>query len=460
MLLWTDGNRCVVVGGAGVKKTFRILLAIVLSAFVVISCVACSSSGKVSAVEKTTGVFTEDSMAKSIDDFLGSGDNTRRDRTAFGNGEKAAAQYIFEALSGYGYDDGKTLETQAISAEITNSYGTETKSLYSQNVIATYNEGKSKIVVIGANYDNLYSDIEDAGVTGDGGEGVLCNSTGVATLLEIARAYKELSPSLDYTVKFAFFGAGEVGSFGSGKFVTDYLNGGANVLLAVNLYGLAGEKVEVYADETDTLHDELFVKSGEKYDTAIERLSRTTPLFPQRYADNLNYSHIGLISSHVSFFEKNVPSVNIFGGEYDGFSYRNYKPDSLDSFRRDFANYAKMMADVASLVYGVTVSTEFAELAPSFGSDKFDYSFFTESLYADLALLGAVVLLGIVLMVVVNALNKSKPDDNDKRKVKIAVFGMDYEEKTDNVIYVDVFPKDASEQNDDDGNDKPLDPFD
>lgn len=442
------------------KKSFGILFTIVLSIFVAFTCAACSSSGNVNAEEKITGVFTEEGMTKALDDFLGSGDNARRDRTAFGDGEKSSAQYISAVLSEYGYEEGKTLETQSISAELANRYNTETKSLYSQNVIATYNEGKSKIVVIGANYDNLYSDIEDAGVTGDGGEGVLCNATGVATLLEIARVYKELSPSLDYTVKFAFFGAGEVGSFGSGKFVTDYLNGGANVLLAVNLYGLAGEKVEVYADETDTIQDELFVKSGEKYDTAIERLSRATPLFPQQYADNLSYSHIGLISSHVSFFEKNVPSVNIFGGEYDGFSYRNYKPDSIDSFRRDFAGYAKVMSDVASLVYGVTTSTEFAELAPSFGSDKFDYSFFTESLYADFALLGAVAVLGIVLMLVVNALNKSKPNDNEKRKVKIAVFGMDYEEKTDNVIYVDVFPKDASEQNGDAENDKPLDPFD
>lgn len=442
------------------KKSFRILSAIILSAFVAISCVACSPSGKVNAVEKTTGVFTEDGMTKSLDDFLGSGDNARRDRTAFGDGEKSSAQYISAVLSEYGYEEGKTLETQSISAELTNRYNTETKSLYSQNVIATYNEGKSKIVVIGANYDNLYSDIEDAGVTGDGGEGVLCNATGVATLLELARAYKELSPSLDYTVKFAFFGAGEVGAFGSGKFVTDYLNGGADVLLAVNLYGLAGEKIEVYADETDTIQDELFVKSGAKYDTVIGRLSRTTPLFPQQYADNLSYSHIGLISSHVSFFEKNIPSVSIFGGEYDGFSYRNYKPDSLDSFRRDFAGYAKVMTDVASLVYGVTTSAEFAGLAPSFGTDKFDYSFFTGSLYADFALLGIVIVLGIVLMLVVNALNKSKPSGGEKPEVKIAVFGMDYEEKTDNVIYVDMFPKDASGQNDNDDNGKPLDPFD
>ena len=442
------------------KYPFRILSAIIISAIVAISCVACSPSCKVNAIERTTDVFSETGMAKSIDDFLGSGDSSRRDRTAFGDGEKAAAQYISATLSGYGYEEGKTLETQSISAELANRSGTETKSLYSQNVIATYNEGKSETVVIGANYDNLYSDIEDAGVTGDGGESVLCNATGVATLLEIARAYKELSPSLGYTVKFAFFGAGEVGSFGSGKFVADYLNGGASVLLAVNLYGLSGDKIEIYADETDTIQDELFVKSGEKYDTAIERLSRATPLFPQRYADNLNYSHVGLISSHVSFFEKNVPSVNIFGGEYDGFSYRNYKPDSLDSFRRDFQGYAKVMSDIASLVYGVTTSTEFAELAPSFGSDKFDYSFFNESLYADFALLGAVIVLGIVLMLVVNALNKSEPRAGERRKVKIAVFGMDYEEKTDNVIYVDTLPKNTSEQADDENNGKPLDPFD
>ena len=69
-------------------------------------------------------------------------------------------------------------------------------------------------------------------------------------------------------------------------------------------------------------------------------------------------------------------------------------------------------------------------------------------------------MLGIVLMLVVNALNKSEPRAGERRKVKIAVFGMDYEEKTDNVIYVDTLPKNTSEQADDENNGKPLDPFD
>ena len=45
-------------------------------------------------------------------------------------------------------------------------------------------------------------------------------------------------------------------------------------------------------------------------------------------------------------------------------------------------------------------------------------------------------------MLVVAKLNKSKPNVDGGKKVKIAVFGMDYEEKTDNVIYVDLLPED------------------
>ena len=442
------------------KKSMKILIVTLVTMILTVLCAACSPVAEVTPVKKTTDVFTDNSMSETLSGFLGSGEGARRNRTAFSDNEKSAAQYIASMLETYGYENGLTLETQNVSAEITtNAYSAETKTLYSQNVIATYNAGKSKIVVIGANYDNLYSVVDEAGISGDGGEGALCNATGVATLLELAKAFAEHRPTLDFTIKFAFFGGGEVGAFGSGKFVADYLKGGDSVLLAVNLYALAGPKLEIYADETDTIEDELFVKSGEAYDTKIERLSRNTPLFPQQYATNLAYSHIGLMSSHVSFFEKEIPSISIFGGNYDGFSYRNYKPDTFESFCSEFDGYAKVMADAASLVYGVVTSSEFVTLAPSFSSDKYNYSFFTESLYADFALLGIVIVLGLILMIVVNALGKAKPENERKTKTKIAVFGMDYEEKTDNVIYVDVLPTDSTEQAGGD-NDKSNDPFD
>lgn len=440
------------------KRSLRVLTAMLLITILTVACTACSSAANVTPVEKITDVFTEESVTKTFDEFLGNGENARRNRTSFSDNEKVAAQYISSVLEGYGYENGSTLETQDISVEIINKYNSESNVLNSQNVIATYNEGKPKLVVIGANYDNMYSGVSEVGVGGDGGEGALGNVTGVATLLELAKAFNTRKPALDFTVKFAFYGAGEIGAFGSGRFIAEYLNGGANVLLAVNLYALAGQKLEVYADETDTIEDELFVESGEKYDTVIERLSRTTPLFPQQYATNITYSHIGLMSSQVSFFEKDIPSISIFGGDYDGFSYRNYKPDTLDSFRRDFIGYAKVMTDAASLVYGVVTSAEFAVLAPSFAENRYDYSFFTESLYADFALLGVVVFLSIVLVIVVNLLGRSKPNGK-KLKIKIAVFGMDYEEKTDNVIYVDTLRDDSSGAGGDNKN-NPVDPFD
>ncbi len=438
------------------NRLFKGLIIAIAALLVVCSCAACSQTTDIKAAEKVSDVFTKEEAVATLTEFLGSGETSRRDRTAFSEGEKAAAQYIYTTLESYGYESGKTLETQEISTELTAKYGSETKTLTSRNVIATYNEGKTKTVVIGANYDNLYADIEDVGVSGDGGEGVLCNATGVSALLNLARAFKEKAPTLDFSVKFAFFGACEVGAFGSGKFVSDYLKGGASVLLAVNLYALAGEKIEVYADETQTVHEQLFVKSGGAYETTIEKLSSSTPLFPQRYANNLSYSHVGLLSSHVSFFENDIPSIALFGGESDGLSYTSYKADSLESFRSDYDGYAQTITDVSSLVYGVVTSGEFSAVSFSFGTDKYDYSFFTNRMIAALMLLGAVIVLGAVLMLVVAKLNKSKPNVDGGKKVKIAVFGMDYEEKTDNVIYVDLLPEDNTKA----GGDDSLNPFD
>ena len=207
------------------NRLFKGLIIAIAALLVVCSCAACSQTTDIKAAEKVSDVFTKEEAAATLTEFLGSGETSRRDRTAFSEGEKAAAQYIYTTLESYGYESGKTLETQEISTELTAKYGSETKTLTSRNVIATYNEGNTKTVVIGANYDNLYADIEDVGVSGDGGEGVLCNATGVSALLNLARAFKEKAPTLDFSVKFAFFGACEVGAFGSGKFVSDYLKG-------------------------------------------------------------------------------------------------------------------------------------------------------------------------------------------------------------------------------------------
>ena len=145
------------------KRSLRVLTATLLVTILTVACAACSSAANVTPVEKITDVFTEEGVTKTFDEFLGDGENARRNRTSFSDNEKVAAQYISSVLEGYGYENGSTLETQDISVEIINKYNSESNALNSQNVIATYNEGKPKLVVIGANYDNMYSGVSEVG---------------------------------------------------------------------------------------------------------------------------------------------------------------------------------------------------------------------------------------------------------------------------------------------------------
>ena len=90
---------------------------------------------------------------------------------------------------------------------------------------------------------------------------------------------------------------------------------------------------------------------------------------PQVYAENLNYTHIGQLGDHVVFFEKDVPVVNLFGGDADGFNYYSDKIDNADSFKAENPNYGKTMADTASLVYDCLTAEGFSAAAAGFSQN-------------------------------------------------------------------------------------------
>jgi Zn-dependent M28 family amino/carboxypeptidase len=72
----------------------------------------------------------------------------------------------------------------------------------SQNVVADARRGARSVLMVGAHLDSVRA-----------GPGINDNATGVAAVLEIARAVKRIAPRLD--VRFAFWGAEELGLIGS-----------------------------------------------------------------------------------------------------------------------------------------------------------------------------------------------------------------------------------------------------
>ncbi len=433
------------------KRAVCFLLTIVFAC----SMMACTGSGaNITQSAKIENLFTESGMIERLNDFIGTGEVSRRDRTAFSPREKAAAEYIAERLSSYGYVDGESLEIQNFSVEVSQrTNNVQTDLLNSQNVIATFNGGKQNTVIVGANYDNQYSEIEKIGYAATENENIFDGATGVAVLLELAETLMQQSPELDFTVQLVFFGCGEVAVFGSGKYVGEYLKDTSNVLLMINLDSVAGDRLNIYSDEVDTVEGKLFLKNGEAYDTQYAAAPRSLPLFPQQYAENLNYSHGALIGDQASFFEKGIPVIRFFGGDINGFYYYNTKGDTLETFKSDYPGYAATMADTASLIYGTLTDKRFTEYAQTFRTDKFDYSFFMGGYYAYIVYIGLIVLLAVALILVIKRLEKKYPFKPTVKRVKIAVFGMEYEDKSESDIFVDIKPNNGS------GNSDEIDPF-
>ena len=82
---------------------------------------------------------------------------------------------------------------------------TQRKRSTSQNVVADTQPGARRVLLVGAHLDSVLV-----------GPGINDNATGVAALLEIARVARKRYPEL--AVRFAFWGAEELGLFGSSAY--------------------------------------------------------------------------------------------------------------------------------------------------------------------------------------------------------------------------------------------------
>ncbi len=152
--------------------------------------------------------------------------------------EQQAARYIQAALQKMGYET----QVQPFTFHIDDD---QDEVFHSANVIALKEGRSSREIVVGAHYDS-----------GDEGDGVDDNASGVAALLETAeRVYAVDTP---YTIRFVAFGAEEEGLHGSYHYV-DQLSPAEikNTVAMINLDSLAaGDYAYVYGeDRSGSLRD-------------------------------------------------------------------------------------------------------------------------------------------------------------------------------------------------------------
>jgi Zn-dependent M28 family amino/carboxypeptidase len=113
---------------------------------------------------------------------------------------------------------------------------TTTRQTTSRNVIASAHPRHAKVLIVGAHLDSVKA-----------GPGINDNATGVAAVLEIARAVRSVAP--DLSVRFAFWGAEELGLFGSRAYAKTLAPDQLAGYLNFDVLGSPSRRYGVYGDK-------------------------------------------------------------------------------------------------------------------------------------------------------------------------------------------------------------------
>ena len=192
-------------------------------------------------------------------------------------------------------------------------------SIRASNLLGILKAGRpkagSKVIVIGAHYDGLGQD--DQGRIYPGADD---NASGVAALLEIARALSAHRKSLHSSVLFALFDAEEWGLLGSRHFVENPPVSLSDVTAMLNLDSIgSGQKGKVYLIGS-SIHKSL----AESVRPFLSGLELTEGKNIDKFAFKKG-------SDHYPFHEKGVPVVNFFAGDYRKLNTPEDKADKVDS---------------------------------------------------------------------------------------------------------------------------------
>ncbi len=155
-------------------------------------------------------------------------------RFALAENHKKVAKDIKDRFAGIGYTNAKI-----DSFHISKTYRNIVYEQMQYNVIATIEGTKypDSLCIIGAHYDDVLA----SGDPFTDGRGANDNASGVAGILEIARAMKENDFTPETTIKFVAFGAEELGLLGSSDFVSYPHDPGQAIRFMLNFDMIATE---------------------------------------------------------------------------------------------------------------------------------------------------------------------------------------------------------------------------
>ncbi|MDE5592888.1 MAG: M28 family peptidase [Clostridiales bacterium] len=426
------------------KKRFSILSIILCVVVAALCLVGCSDHGAPAHVTQNPNyVITPAQAEAEYSKFM---TEERIDRTTFNEGEYNAAEYLKTRLEEMGYEDAELQPFTTSENEITD--------LKSQNVIAHIgsHSDTAKNVIIGAYYDNRNKAAYKGDVP-DGGEGAV-SATSVAAVLTVADYIANHQSSIDSKLKvtIVFFGASYRSNDGAKAFL-DKMNDAEyrNTVLMIEMQRLCGDHVYAFSDARETRREKLFDKVAADNGLNIYKPTSKSPLITGLSTLNgvpyYQWAHSGTFSV---FFNAGVPTLNLVGANWESSNLSDVEStshgnllysqdDTLRNVKKYHPDYAEKIATAASLTVSALYDNEFTSVMtydrenfPDTDTISASWIWYLVVLLAIIACLGITAGIGAYLKKKRPIVVQAPP------QMKMAVFGMDYEDKNSADIFIDI----------------------
>lgn len=374
-----------------------------------------------------------------------------KERTSFTAGIEGAAIALSNMLSGYGLSS--SVQEFTVKKQVyENMFTATTKEYKSYNVVAeTTPISGRKTVLITAPYANHYSD--NPVMSGTGAEGALGTATSTALLITLAHYYEQHVEENVYNYRFALFSGTDEGNYGSRLYVENSANSLDDVILNINFERLGGGNVYYYTDEAATEHGK-FIKEVAK-DYAMRSFPQTgRVLLDMSTVSGLDYTHYAMLGDNATFMSEGKSCLELIGGSFRGLTSgdgkgfaTNTKYDTFEHLCNVYPDYAEKLMTAGEFIIDLTSRAELKDVC--LGAAQ-GYKVFTKTWIAYAIGLGIIVILILLLLLVTGRLEKKYPIPAQP-KIKVAVFGSEYEDPKEDEIVVDI------KHNDDNNDGNPFD---
>ncbi len=346
------------------------------------------------------------------------------------------------------------VEPFTTSVRVTKGFGYEQQDITSYNIFVSPKnfDPEKKTILITTNYSNLYG--ENFITKAMKAPGALGSAATTALAIKLANymSTPEFLENSPYNFEFAFFSGTYEGNFGSQAFIRDHAKEfDDNVILAINLERLGCGETYFYTDEAETSHGEFIEKFSDGYDVKqFPSVGRV--LLPIQTVDDIKYSHYALMSDNATFLSNGMSCLELIGGDFTGLGDReggekyltNTGFDTYANLEKYYPDYAEKLSSVATFIIELTAKEELKDVCVGAATS---YKVFTERWIAYVICLGIIIILILIMILLINRFEKKYPIPTSP-KIKIAVFGKEFEDINENDIVVDI------KRNDDD-----VDPF-